>query len=840
MRPICSTPRRSSGWSRTSPSCSEGIAARPEARLFELPILPEEERRRILVEWNRTAAEPPERACLHELFEAQVDRTPDATALLSGGERWTYRELDGARTGSAQRLGRLGVGPEVLVGVCARRSPELVAALLGVLKAGGAYVPLDPDQPPERLAFMVRDARVRVLVVGAVLAGRLGDHEAAVVSLDDDAAAIATESAERSTTRATADNLAYVIYTSGSTGRPKGAMVAHRGLCNYLGYAVSAYGLDRGHGAPLHSTIGFDLTVTSLFAPLIAGRAVLLVPEGRGVDELAAALAHGGPQSLVKLTPSHLEALGHEAAAAAIAERTGAFVVGGEALVGHRESPGCASTHPRRASSTNMVRPRPSSAAASSRCLRARRPRARVPIGRPIANTTLYVLDESLVPVPLGVPGELYVGGVQVGRGYVGRPDLTASRFLPDPFGGPEGARLYRTGDRARWLPSGELVYLGRLDHQIKLRGYRIEPGEIEAVLADHPVVREVTVLVREDTPGDRRLVAYVVPDAGRRGGDEASAPEAAHQGDRVAQWSSIFDEIYKDTAAEDVTFDIAGWNSSYTGELIPAEEMREWVDQTVARILALGAGRVMEIGCGTGLLRFRIAPRTSRYFGTDFSAAALRAQQRAAGGGDGVVTLAQRTADDFSGVEPRSFDAIIINSVIQYFPSVAYLVRVLEGAVEAVADGGHVFVGDVRSLPLLAALVAATEIHRAAASMPIAELRRRVKRRVAEEEELLLDPAFFVAFAQRLPRVARAEVQLKRGRYHNELSRFRYDVVLHVGPRRAVPASEPRLDWREQDLTIAGLRRLLVESAPRALGLARVPNRRVWTEVRAIAENGP
>ncbi len=497
----------------------EGLAADPERRISAVPIVGPTEREKLVVEWNATVRSYPD-LCVHQLFEAQVDRTPDAIALELGSERLTYRELDGRANQLAAYLRELGVGPEVLVGVCFERSPEMVVGVLAILKAGGAYLPIDPSYPNDRIAFMLDDTRVPLVLAHAATLDRLPDVSR-LVSLDGDQAQIAAHASERIPNTAGAHNLAYVIYTSGSTGRPKGAAIEHGGLTNYLVWALEAYAVDGDAGAPVHSSLSFDLTVTSLYLPLLAGARVTLVRDD-DVEALAASLTTRGGHRLVKITPAHLDVLARQLQPEVAAHASHGYVIGGEALRG--ESLMFWRAHAPSVRLWNEYGPTETVVGCCVYELPiGETPTAALPIGRPIANTRLYILDARLEPTPTGVGGELYIGGDGVARGYLGRPALTAERFVPDPFG-PPGSRLYRTGDLARYRADGVLEYIGRLDHQVKIRGFRIELGEIEAALARQPGIRDVVVVVREDSPGDKRLVAYIVGQPELAGGHELRA----------------------------------------------------------------------------------------------------------------------------------------------------------------------------------------------------------------------------------------------------------------------------------------------------------------------------
>jgi amino acid adenylation domain-containing protein len=482
----------------------EEMAAGPERPLGGLDPLGEAERALVLEGWNPPAAEVPADRCIHELFEAQVAQTPDAVAVEFEGETLRYRELNDRANRLAHHLAGLGVGPETRVGISLERGTEMVVSVLAVLKAGGAYVPLDPAYPAERLAFVLADAAVPVLVTQESLRAALPAGDGiAVVSVDGDGARIAAESAENPERGARPDHLAYVIHTSGSTGTPKGVMVPHRGVPNLAYAQARRFGIDGTSRVLQFASFSFDAAVAELFDALLAGATLVMASRdellpGAGLLETLrrgrVTVATLPPPVLAVLPPDDLPELrtvvsAGEAVDAATVERWS----GGRAFVnayGPTETTVCAT---------------------SARCEADGRAPA---IGRALENVRVYVLDAAGRPAPVGVPGELYVGGVGVARGYLGRPGLTAGKFVPDPFGGEPGARLYRTGDRVRWLARGELEFLGRVDAQVKVRGFRIEPGEIEGALRRSEGVADCVVVAREDAPGEKRLVAYVVGDA--------------------------------------------------------------------------------------------------------------------------------------------------------------------------------------------------------------------------------------------------------------------------------------------------------------------------------------
>lgn len=499
----------------------EGIVSNADQHLTALPLLTERTRQQVLVEWNQTRFSRSDERCIHERIADHAHHIPDAVAVIAQGRRMTFAELEERANQLAGTLRACGVGPERLVAVCLERSIDVPAVLLAILKAGGAYVPIDSAYPDERITFILRDTHAQVVVTQRHLHDRMlllgqdaastGGDIPSVICLDAGATATVPPALVTPEQSVTLDTLAYVMYTSGSTGKPKGVMITHGGLLNYLLWAVEAYKVVEGNGTPLATSLSFDLTVTSLFTPLLAGRPVTVLPEQVGPEMLGEEMA-GQPEhySVVKITPAHMEILNQQIPVQKAASCTRFFVIGGEQV--YFNTLNFWRTHATATTLINEYGPTETVVGCCTYQVRTDDPEeGPVPIGRPIANTQLYVLDERMQPVPIGVSGELYIGGAGVARGYLARPGLTAERFVPNPFTDVPGARFYRTGDIARYRADGTLEFLGRLDRQVKVRGFRIELGEIESMLLEHPQIAQAIVEALPDSNGDRRLVAYVV-----------------------------------------------------------------------------------------------------------------------------------------------------------------------------------------------------------------------------------------------------------------------------------------------------------------------------------------
>lgn len=497
----------------------EGIAQNPNQRIADLPLLKEAEQTQLLLEWNETLADYPADACLYHLIEAQVERTPEATAVRIEDERLTYRELNEKANQLAHHLRTLGVGPEIPVGICMERSLELIVGLLGILKAGGTYVPLDPVYSKERISFALDDAGISILLTQQRLVESLPEHSALTICLDTEWDAIAQQSVNNPASGARPENVALVLYTSGSTGKPKGAMLTHGNLVNYTEAANIAYAIGPEDNILQFGSISFDLSAEEIF-PCLSRGATLVLRTDSMLDSAAACFQKCNDWGITVLDLPTL--YWHELTVRLSTEGLSLpasvrlLIIGGERALPEQVAMWHRHVGPH-VQLFNTYGPTEATIAAT-RCLLPpptgeETELSEVPIGRAISNVQIYILDERLMPVPVGVPGELHIGGVGLVRGYLNRPELTAEKFIPHPFSSTPGARLYKTGDVARYLPDGNLEYVGRKDRQIKIRGFRIELGEVELALAQHAAIQEAYLTAYEEEPGQKRLVAYVVCD---------------------------------------------------------------------------------------------------------------------------------------------------------------------------------------------------------------------------------------------------------------------------------------------------------------------------------------
>ncbi|HEY5005661.1 MAG TPA: amino acid adenylation domain-containing protein, partial [Ktedonobacteraceae bacterium] len=674
------------------------LVASPERYVFDLPLLPKSERDQLLITWNATGVEYPTGQCIHSLFEAQAADHPDSVAIIFEDQYLTYASLDQRSNQLSHCLQAAGVEVDVPIGVCVERSLDMVIGILGILKAGGAYVPLDPGYPAERLDFIVQDAQIRIIITQRHL---LISHPAwaqmLALCLDTDWPLVSLYPSERMHNVSVVDaNLAYIIYTSGSTGRPKGVLVTHKNLVGST-YTRLSYYKEPISKFLLLSSFAFDSSVAGLFWTLCQGGSLLIPPDDSVQDlSLTISLIERQQISHVLCVPSFYMSMLTLASVQQCVTQLyglGTVIVAGEAC--SRDLVELHSALLPYTACFNEYGPTEGTVWSSVYDCQSLEQREQVPIGRPLANVQLYILDGQLRPVPMGTPGELYLGGSGVTRGYLKRPDLTAERFLPHPWS--EGERLYRTGDLARYLPDGNILYLGRVDQQVKVRGYRIELGEIEALINQHPEVLKSAAVVYESDTVQKQIVAYFVQNESMIGNESEPMADGALARNQVGVFQTLYDQLYaqeQDFSDQDAAISTSVWTSSYTNQPLAEAEVLTSVHDTVERVLALRPERVLEIGCGTGLLLTRIAPHCAYYCGIDLSEVALEHLRHLLAGRQtefAHVSLHRAAAHEIEQVvDPaETFDTVIINEVVQHFPTLDYFEQVLIHVAKFIKPGG-------------------------------------------------------------------------------------------------------------------------------------------------------
>ncbi len=801
-------------------------AQHPDEQVCQLPWSLDAEQLTWSSKWNPEDRNSEKYPPIHRMFEESVCRDPGRVAVKVGRQSIDYDSLNARATRLSSELIARGVGPDVIVGVYADRSIDTVVALLAIWKAGGGYLPLDPAYPASRLVYMLSDSNPAYVLTqrGVSVPGFDVDRTLFLEDLAEHGSSHSRSGCEM-TPVVPLDALAYIIYTSGSTGEPKGVMISHHSINKHVSAVCKNYEISSEDRILQFASMNFDPSIEQIMCALSTGATLVMRgPEEWSTDQLLDELRHNAvtvaniPAALWGTLPDtgiRLDSLEH----------LRLLIVGGEAIGGHiieRLGSHCTilnaygPTETTITASVMRIESDGSDVPGSG---------AYLPIGRPIDSTRLYVLDSFMEPLPPGIPGELYIGGGSVARGYLNQPALTAEKFVPDPFSVESGRRLFRTGDLVKRLRDGNIEFVGRADQQVKIRGFRIELGEIESVLASVDGVREAVVVPREDVSGDKRLVSYLVADRANLL-SEGVSPEA-----RVENWSTVFDNTYeRDREGETVDFNIVGWGSRYGGN-IPAAHMREWLDTTIARLKAFEARRILEIGSGTGMILFALAEGCEEYTATDISASGrdyIKAHLPRLGSKADTVHLLDRAAHDIDDLD-SGYDLVVVNSVAQYFPSLDYFIDVVKKAMQRLSPGGALFLGDLRNLALLPSFSASLALHGASDSSPLSSARFVAQQEAAFDSELVISPALFGVLQKRIPEVGHAKVWLRSGHFDNELNRYRYDAVLY----RSVPESVTLdwLDWQVDSLNVDEVKQRLVQK-PEVLAISGVPNDRVVREV--------
>ena len=807
----------------------ESVFTQSNQAIDQLNILPKQEQQQLLVDFNQTKVDFPTNKTLVQLFEEQVEKTPNNTALIFENKKYTYQELNEKVNQLANYLNTTyKIHADDIIALQLERSEWMIIAMLGVMKSGAGYLPIAPDTPTSRVEYMLKDSNAKALLTDTATFETSIQFDKQISVENIETINLQNTSGQPSTVSRSPSNLAYVIYTSGSTGQPKGTLLEHGGTVNMILSQIELFELTEKDKVLQFANYIFDASVYEIYQPLFSGAALILAKkETIGNPDNFTDLINRHQVTMVTLPPVFLASLEQRAF-----PTLRIMVTAGEAPIqkdvafyspklryfnafGPTECSVCISIH--------EVKP----AALSSFSI--------IPIGQPIANTNLYILNKNNELQPIGIAGELCVSGAGLARGYLNNSTLTAEKFIPLPItiGNKKGERLYKTGDLARWLPDGNIEFLGRIDYQLKIRGYRIEAGEIEQTILRHPAIKQAVILGRNHQD-EKVLQAFVVPEINALNND--TKEEA--QDEILDNWQEVFDSSYGQETInlKDLTFDIAGWMNSYLNIPIPASEMKEWVENTSARIADLQPKKVLEVGVGTGMFLARIAPISATYFAVDLSAKAVAKVQRMINAYSELsnATVQVGAAHDLPNIAKKSLDTVVVNSVVQYFPNQGYLTKVLQELIGLTETGGHVFFGDIRSYPLLKAFHAEAQYHQMSGTTAQSVFKRALNDVVVGEKELAVHPAYFYALQEYISVPLQVDIALKEGEYWNELSQYRYDVTIKVG----ATANEMMLSWKswkKENWTLNKVQSWLENNDSRPLALKNIPNARVEKGTTAV-----
>ncbi len=800
------------------------VSDNPYYSCSAISIFDQSEYQKILFEWNQTMIHYPWQSTVTQLFEERTQIQPDHVAVIFYDQHITYRLLNQKANQLAYYLQTKNVRSQMLVAVFLNRSIDLVIAILAVFKIGAAYVPISPDLPKEHSQYLLEDSQAGVILTHQPLLDQANESFSHypflnILSIDRLESLEPTEKNNRMDinliSRVTTHYIAAMIYTSGSTGKPKGVLIRHQGLVNTICAQIQYLNITPCSRIMQVASINFDAALWDILGALVSGATLCLVNQEDILNTYRfVELLQEWDISLMTVTPSYLSVLPK-----IDLPKLRTLVVAGElcplTLVKHWA---------KNRQFVNAYGPTEATICATMDTLTAETDI--VTIGHPIANTQVYVLGQDLQPMPVGVPGELYIGGDGIAQGYHQRNELNKESFLLNPFSSVPNAKMYKTGDRVRWLSNGHLEYIGRDDDLVKIRGIRTELNAITHVLQEHPLVSQATVVLQKYPLGEQKLIAYLV----------LHEPEKEyilnHQ--HMTHWQALYNDLY-DAEEKPST---EGWESSYTNQPMSSVEMEEWIKNSVDRITALAPNKLLEIGCGSGLLVQRIAPLCREYVATDFSQPALDILKSYCHSHPSLqhVQIQKRTAHEYSEEEKNNYDTIVLNSVIQYFPHVDYLINVLDQCVTMLQSSGQVYIGDVRNLNYQTAFHCDVQFYKLkknhhAHNLTLNQWREQIQAQIIRDPELVIAPDFFYWYAKHNPKVTHVTIELRRGIHPNEMNCFRYDVVLHVGkPIDLKTLEQPNCnhyDWQEENFNLQKMEEKL-QTSDRDIVIHHVPNQRI------------
>ena len=802
------------------------IVRNPHQKIYSLEILSGAERHQLLKEFSNNATLFPVHKSIIAIFEEQVMQTPNNIAVAFEDQQMSYLQLNQRSNQLAHYLIKKGVKNETLVPICIGRGLDLIIVILGILKAGGAYVPLDPDYPLDRINYMLEDTGAEIIIADTSnkLNLRCSD-KIDLIEIDKEWTFIFNEPAANLQKTILPDALAYIIYTSGSTGNPKGVMVEHRNVVSLV-KLVDYTALTENDILLSTGSSSFDATTFEYWSMLLNGGQLVLCAEDTLIDhQLLKREIRNRRVTKIWFTSGWFNQLAEYDIT--IFKSLQTILVGGEKLSeSHIQKirqaypaieiiNGYGPTENTTFSLTYRVAETDISGA--------------IPIGRPLSNRTAYILDEYNQLVPVGVPGEICLGGAGIARGYLNRGVLTSQKFITNPFDNENESKLYKTGDLGKWLPDGNIEYLRRLDDQIKIRGYRVEPGEVETVMNRLDHVKSSCIVVKKDTAFNNRLVAYYQPNL-----QHVKTKERELYTQLIAGWKELYETEYAKTEISpdiDHEFNIVGWNDSFTGQPISAEQMKEWLNDTIEVIMSEKVENVLEIGIGTGLIYYQLAEKVKKYIGTDFSKSSInQIYERISKGLRNYcptelrVSAAHEIVLNDSGV----VDTIILNSVIQYFPGESYMTDIIDRSVSLLKGNGRIIVGDVRDNRLLELFKSRLQLARLQESASVKELKWAIDREVLKEEELCFSPEYFYRLKALYPQITHLEIKWKQGSFINELTKYRFTVIMHLGVQKDIV----KVNWQSWK-DFEGDKEIIIDQLEQGnvVAIKNVPNPRLWEE---------
>ncbi|WDQ32174.1 amino acid adenylation domain-containing protein [Paenibacillus marchantiae] len=801
------------------------ILENPNQKISEYTLINKYEQAQILQKWNRTEVDYPKDKGIDSLFLEMVGLYGDKIACEFNNSAISYTELNNSANEVAQKLNNLGVTSESLVGVVMDKSIELIISLLAVIKLGAAYVPIDPNYPKDRINYILNDTKLNVVLTQKNYKDDWSKLVQHVINLNKDELCLDDCSHKVMLLNVTENHKAYVMYTSGSTGLPKGVVITHNNIIRLV-KSNDYVDFNEKQTFIQSSPVTFDASTFEIWGALLNGARLVIPSHSRySLEELSNLIVDKNVSVMFMTTALFNQMVdGHLSKNNKLKH----LLVGGEAMSIKALEQGYSLL--RNCKLTNVYGPTEGTTFTTFFPITDLLFNRSVPIGAPIANTTAYVMDEQRRILPIGVSGELYIGGDGVALGYLNNDELTSQVFFEHQHLDGRIEKLYRTGDLVRRLSDGNIEFVGRVDDQIKIRGYRIELGEIETTIRKFDAIKDSVVSVHVDQNGEKQLIAYIIPEK-----ENEESGLIVENNQTVNDWEMIFDDYFysQEAVTQDETFNTIGWNSNFTGKPIDLKEMRLWLNNTVQQIQSLNPSRVLEIGCGTGMILYRIAPSTNNYLGLDISRGVIEELEKSLLNKPeyNMVKLFHNAAHDFSKIQ-QSFDTVILNSVVQYFPSREYLTEVLGNAIKVISDEGSIFIGDVRSYSLLDTFQFAVELYKAKDDMSSTDLIDRICERNEMENELVISPEYFYQLQNDYPQITGVKVTLKRGDYTNELSQFRYDVTLLIN--KNVIRIEPQevLEWDNRTTDLFDIIESLQKEEIETLRLNKVPDLRVLREV--------